>query len=86
MAEDDVEDLLQIDRRVRNEMAATEGQRIATEIMRRLPKNRTDMEALLTEGYRLARDMSWDEVVRKYLLNDLAGAFKEPARGTYSQI
>ncbi len=60
---------------------------LSTEIMRRLPENRTDMVALLKEGYRLARDMSWDVVVRKYLLNDLAGAFKEPApRRTYSEI
>jgi hypothetical protein len=27
---------------------------------------------MLREGYRLARNMSWDVVVRKYLLNDLA--------------
>jgi len=81
----DIEDLLQIDRHVRDGMEIAEGMRVATEIMRRLPTDRMDMETLLKNGYRLARDMSWDVVVRKYLLNDLAGAFERPAaRGTYS--
>jgi hypothetical protein len=39
---------------------------------------------MIREGYRLARDMSWDVVVRKYLLNDLARAFEsKPQCGSY---
>ncbi|MBN1361158.1 MAG: hypothetical protein JW993_11215 [Sedimentisphaerales bacterium] len=68
----DIEDLLQIDRRVRDQIEGAESARIATEIIERLPRNEAETAALLSEGYRLACNMSWDVVVRKYLLNDLA--------------
>ncbi len=85
-SEDGLEDLLRIDRCVRNEKEVHESERIAAEIMRRLPTDQTDLGNLIKEGYRLARDMSWDVVVRKYLLADLAGAFERPAaRGIYSK-
>jgi len=67
----DIEDLLQINRKARDHIEATEGARVAGEILNRLPKTDADLERMVHEGYRLACNMSWDMVVRKYLLNDL---------------
>jgi hypothetical protein len=68
----DIEDLLQIDKSVRDQIEAAEAARVAKEIMDRLPKDGAEEEQMIREGYRLARNMSWDVVVRKYLLNDLS--------------
>jgi glycosyltransferase involved in cell wall biosynthesis len=68
----DLEDLMQIGRKVRDHTEAREGARVAKEVLDRLPKNDAESESLLREGYRLAHSMSWDVVVRKYLLNDLS--------------
>ena len=67
----DIEDLLQIDRKARDHIEAVEGARVAKEILDRLPQNDAELERMIREGYRLACNMSWDIVVRKYLLNDL---------------
>ncbi len=68
----DLEDLLQIDRRLRDHLEATEGARVAQEVLNRLPQSDAELDSLIHEGRRLAHNMSWDVVVRKYLLNDLA--------------
>ena len=70
----DLEDLLQIERKVRDQIETVEGARVAKEVLERLPKNDAELEAMIREGYRLACDMSWDVVVKKYLLNDLSRA------------
>ncbi len=70
----DIEDLLQIDRGTRDQIEESESVRIATHILERLPQNETQIETLIREGYRLACNMSWDVVVRKYLLGDLTKA------------
>jgi hypothetical protein len=67
----DIEDLLQINRKARDHIEAVEGARVAREILERLPRSDTELERMVREGYRLACNMSWDMVVRKYLLNDL---------------
>jgi hypothetical protein len=72
----DVEDLMQIDRQVRDRIETAESLRVAHEIMERLPKNEADLQALIKSGYQLACSMSWDVVVRKYLLNDLSRAYQ----------
>jgi glycogen synthase len=67
----DIEDLVQIEKSVRDRIEAAEAARVAQEIMDRLPKDPAEVEQMIREGYRLARNMSWDVVVRKYLLDDL---------------
>jgi len=67
----DIEDLVQIEKSVRDRIEATEAARVAKEIMDRLPEDCQQLEQMIREGYRLAWSMSWDVVVRKYLLNDL---------------
>ncbi len=67
----DMEDLMQIDRQTRDRIESAESLRVAHEVMERLPKSEADLQALIKSGYQLACNMSWDVVVRKYLLNDL---------------
>jgi hypothetical protein len=68
----DIEDLQQINRKVRDHIEAAEGARVAKEVLDRLPKNDAELDSLIYEGHQLAHNMSWDVVVRKYLLSGLA--------------
>ncbi len=65
--------LLDIDRAFRDRIEIAEASRVAEEIVDRLPRDEAALERLIQQGYELARNMSWDTVVRRYLLNDLAG-------------
>jgi hypothetical protein len=67
----DIEDLLQIDRSVRDEIEEIQSEKVAMQICSRLPKNELDVESMTQSGYELARNMSWDTVVNHYLLNSL---------------
>jgi hypothetical protein len=67
----EINDLLHIDRPVRDEIEAKESRRVAAEIMKRLPKNEQELDCLIQSGYRTARNMSWDVVVEHYLLPGL---------------
>jgi hypothetical protein len=75
----EIEDLLQIDRKVRDQIEIVEGARIAREILNRLPRTDAQLERLIIEGCQLAYNMSWDRVVRRYLLNDLLSARRKQA-------
>jgi hypothetical protein len=67
----DIEDLQQIDQAVRDRIEEAEAAKLAVEIVKRLPKDEVQVEELVREGYRLASNMSWDVVVRKFFLHDL---------------
>lgn len=67
----DIEDLLQINRSVRDEIEAIQGEKVAMQICSRLPKNELEIESMTHSGYELAKNMSWDMVVNNYLLNSL---------------
>jgi hypothetical protein len=67
----DIEDLLQIGRNERDQIEAGESDRVAMQICSRLPKNEADVESMVQSGYELAKNMSWDIVVRDYLLSSL---------------
>jgi hypothetical protein len=41
------------------------------QICSRLPKNEAEIESMIQSGYELAKNMSWDIVVKDYLLNSL---------------
>ena len=66
-----IEDLLQIDRLVRNRIEAGESKKVAVQIIRRLAKGESEIESMMQTGYELAKNMSWDVVVNKYLLKSL---------------
>ena len=67
----DVEDLRQIDRDVRNHIEASQSEKVAMQICSRLPKNDSEIESMIQTGYDLAKHMSWNVVVKNYLLNSL---------------
>ncbi|UCC99953.1 MAG: hypothetical protein JSW66_08740 [Phycisphaerales bacterium] len=67
----DIEDLLQIDRATRDQIEASQSEKVAMQICSRLPKNELEIESMIHSGYELARNMSWDVVVDSYLLNSL---------------
>ncbi len=66
-----VEDLLQIGRSVRDRIEASESEKVAMQICSRLPKNEAEIESMIQAGYELAKNMSWDVVVKNYLLSSL---------------
>jgi len=67
----DVEDLLTINREVRDEIEATVAGQVAHRILANLPRSESDIENMIRSGYALAREMSWNAVVDNYLLKTL---------------
>ncbi len=67
----DIEDLLQINRAVRDQIEAKQSEKVAMQICSRIPKNEYEIESMIQSGYELAQKMSWDVVVKNYLLNSL---------------
>jgi hypothetical protein len=67
----DIEDLLQIDRVVRDSIEASESEKVAMQICSRLPKNDAELDSMIQVGYELAKNMSWDVVVDDYLLSSM---------------
>jgi glycogen synthase len=67
----EVEDILQIDRLVRDRIEAGESEKVAMQICSRLPKDEAEIKSMIQTGYELAKNMSWDVVVKNYLLNSL---------------
>jgi len=70
----DIEDMLHIDRSVRDRIEASVSEKVAKEIISRLPKNESEIESMIQAGYALAKNMSWDAVVKSYLLSNLQKA------------
>ena len=81
----DVEDMLQIDRSVRDSIEQAEAERVAMQICSRLPKNDADIESMINTGYALAKDMSWDTVVNNYLLPSLQKVYQHPRNTIYTR-
>jgi len=69
-----LEEMLNIDEKVRDEIEHSLSRKIALEICARLPKNESETQELIESGYALARNMSWDCVVENYLLKSLENA------------
>jgi hypothetical protein len=67
----DIEDMMQIDRSMRNRIEASQSEKVAMQICSRLPKDDSEIESMLKSGYELAKNMSWDVVVNNYLLNSV---------------
>jgi glycogen synthase len=82
----DIEDLLQIDRAVRNRIEASVSEKVAKEIIARLPQNEFEIERLIETGFELAKNMSWEMAVRNYLLVSLQKALdKQHSQSIYTQ-
>jgi hypothetical protein len=67
----DIEDLMQIDRSMRDRIEANQSEKVAMQICSRLPKNESEIESMVKTGYELAKNMSWDVVVKDYLLSSI---------------
>jgi glycogen synthase len=64
----DAEDMLKIDTGVRNQIERRVGEKVAMEILTRLPKNDKESIEMINSGHDLAAQMSWDVVVENYIL------------------
>ncbi len=67
----DIEDMLRIDRRVRTRIEASVSEKVAMQICSRLPTSEFEIAEMVSTGYKLAQNMSWDVVVNNYLLGTL---------------
>lgn len=67
----DIEDLLQIDRSVREHIETSISEKVAQQIIQRLPESESEIENTIRIGYELAKNMTWDVVMKKYLLSNL---------------
>jgi glycosyltransferase involved in cell wall biosynthesis len=67
----DIEDMLRIDRRIRTRIENSVSEKVAMQICSRLPTSEFEIAELVSTGYKLARNMSWDVVVNNYLLDTL---------------
>ncbi len=82
----DIEDMLQIDQPVRNQIEASESEKVAMQICSRLAKNESEMESMIQTGYDLAKNMSWDMAVKNYLLSSLQKTLhKQPSQSIYTK-
>jgi hypothetical protein len=72
-----IEDLLQIDRAVRDEIETDVSEKVAKEVLERLPQDESEIENLIQTGFQLAKNMSWDVVVKEYLLTSMQKALDE---------
>jgi len=83
----DIEDMLMIDQSVRNETETDQSEKVAKEIISRLPKNKSEIESMIQAGYSLAQNMSWDVAVKDYLLKSLQKASqKKQSPSIYTKI
>ena len=60
--------LLEIDREIRDQIEARVSSEVADEILMLLPKSEAETALMVENGYAIAKNMSWDVVVSKYLL------------------
>lgn len=65
-------DALRIDASIRDSIEARTSYLVAQEIARRLPKNDDDLRRLIEDGQQVVGGMSWEVVVKDYLLPALA--------------
>jgi len=74
---DDINDLLEIDHSVRNQIEESVSDQVADRIIQYLPENESEIESMIKSGYSLAKNMSWDVVVKNYVLPGLQTALQK---------
>ena len=73
----DIKDLLEIDHSVRSQIEESVSVEVAEKIIQYLPKNESEIESMIQKGYSLAKNMSWDVVVKNYVLPSLQTAMQK---------
>jgi len=82
----DIEALLQIDQSVRNQIEDYVSEKVAKKIVSHLAKSESEIENMIQTGYSLAKNMSWETVVKNYLLGSLQKAlYKEHSQSIYTK-
>jgi len=66
-----IENLLNINKDIREDIEEQLSCELAKQITRRLPENDSEYENLLQSGYNLAKNMSWEKVAENYVLSSL---------------
>jgi hypothetical protein len=69
---DTLDNVLSIGSRERDRLEEEVADKVADEIIKRLPMDRKSHEKLIRDGYELAKQMSWEVVSRDYLMPALA--------------
>jgi hypothetical protein len=83
---DNVENLLKIDESVRKQIEQSVSEKVAMQICSRLAKSESETEDMIKTGYSLAKNMSWDEVVKNYLLPTLQNVLvKSHSQAVYAK-
>lgn len=77
----EIEDLLQINREIRDDIEHSISEKIALEICARLPKTEAETEDMIHRGYDLAKHMGWEVVARDYVLKSLRKAAQKNHQG-----
>jgi hypothetical protein len=70
------EQLLSIGKAQRDEIEHMVAERVAGELLERLPRTPAEFEKFIDRGYALAQNMSWDAVARNYVLPGIQRAGK----------
>jgi hypothetical protein len=73
-----IEDLLKIDESARYQIEHNVSEKVAMQICSRLAKSESETENMIKTGYSLAKNMSWDAVVKNYLLPSLQKVLYKP--------
>jgi len=81
----DIEDLLQIGRPMRDRIEKAESQRVAGKVVSRLPQTESEIQSMIQTGCSLAKNMSWDVVVKNYLLPSLQKAHQPRSESIYTK-
>jgi len=76
----DIKELLQLKSLVHNQIEANESEKVAKKIVSLLPKSESEIESMIKTGYSLAKNMSWDTVVKNHLLPSLQKVLSKPQR------
>jgi hypothetical protein len=67
----DIKELLRIKEGERIRIETLQSEEVAKHIIENLPRNESELKNMIETGYQLARNMSWDVVVKNYLLSSL---------------
>ncbi len=82
-----IEDPLRIDESVRNQIERSVSEKVAMQICSRLAKSGSETENMIKTGYSLAKNMSWDAVVKNHLLPSLQKVLYKPrSQVTYTKV
>ncbi|MFZ0035320.1 MAG: hypothetical protein WAK60_10095 [Sedimentisphaerales bacterium] len=73
-----IENLLKMDESVRNQIEHSVSERVAMQVCSRLTRSESETENMIKTGYSLAKKMSWEAVVKNYLLPSLQKVLYKP--------